>query len=125
MLAGLFINERPGKLNSHEYNLLKTRYMTIILTCRRCKGTGIIANEHFEICKALKSDEARRHFHVHAKTERLESDSDEALIAAECGESPTISCPRCNGDGTLEFDEEEWEIAIVPMEENEVEDDGA
>jgi hypothetical protein len=93
--------------------------MTIILTCKRCKGTGLVANEHFEICKALKSDEARRHFHVHAKTERLESDAEEALAAAECGESPTISCPQCNGEGILEFDDDDWEFTVVPGEETE------
>ncbi len=99
--------------------------MTIILTCRRCKGTGIVANEHFEICKALKTDAARRHFHVHAKTERLESDKDEALVAAECGESPTMGCPQCNGEGTLVFDEEGWEIAVIPREDIDMEDDGS
>jgi len=97
--------------------------MTIILTCRRCKGTGIIANEHFEICKALKSDEARRHFHVHAKAERLESDAEEALAAAECGESPTMSCPQCNGEGSLEFDDDDWDLTVVNEEENEPDDD--
>ena len=97
--------------------------MTIILTCRRCKGTGIIANEHFEICKALKSDEARRHFHVHAKAERLESDADEALGAAECGESPTIPCPQCNGEGILEFDDDEWEFTVIPGVDNEIDEE--
>jgi hypothetical protein len=97
--------------------------MTIILTCRRCRGTGIIANEHFEICKALKSDEARRHFHVHAKAERLESDAEEALAAAECGESPTMSCPQCNGEGSLEFDDDDWDLTVVNEEENEPDDD--
>jgi hypothetical protein len=112
-------------LNNHEYNLPKTRYMTIILTCKRCKGTGLVANEHFEICKALKSDEARRHFHVHAKAERLESDAEEALAAAECGESPTITCPQCNGEGSLEFDDDEWEFTVVPVEDDETDDEGA
>jgi len=74
----------------------------------------MIANEHFEICKALKSDEARRHFHVHAKAEMMESDADKALMSAECGESPVATCPQCNGEGTLEFDEDDWEIKVVP-----------
>jgi RecJ-like exonuclease len=99
--------------------------MTILLTCRRCKGTGFIANEHFEICKALKSDATRRHFHVHAKTERLESDKEEALVAAECGESPTMECPQCNGEGTLEFDEDRWDVTVLSREDNDLEDDGA
>jgi DnaJ-class molecular chaperone len=99
--------------------------MTIVLTCRRCKGTGLVANEHFEICKALKSDAARRHFHVHAKAERLESDKDEALGVAECGESPTMECPQCKGEGTLEFDEEGWDIAVHPGEDNDMEADVA
>jgi DnaJ-class molecular chaperone len=98
--------------------------MTIILTCKRCKGTGIIPNEHFEICKALKSEEARRHFHVHAKAEMLESDADEAMMAAECGESPTTTCPQCNGEGIIEFNDDEWEITVVPDEDNDVEDEG-
>ena len=98
--------------------------MTIILTCKRCNGTGHIANEYFQIWKALKSDEARRHFHVHAKVERLEADKDEALIVTGCGESPDIPCPRCNGEGTLEFDEEMWEITVVPREDNDLEDEG-
>jgi len=97
--------------------------MTIILTCKRCKGTGIVTNEHFQICKALKSDEVRRHFHVHAKAERLESDQDEALLAAECGESPTISCPQCNGEGALKFDEDAWEMTVVPTEDDNMEDE--
>lgn len=99
--------------------------MTIVLTCKRCNGTGTITNEHFQICKALKSDEARRHFHVHAKVERLESDKDDVMTVAECGESETITCPQCNGDGTLEFNEVEWEIMVVPMEDNEMQDDGS
>lgn len=97
--------------------------MTIRLTCRRCNGTGSITNEHFEICKALKSDETRRHFHVHAKTERLESDSDEALAVPECGESPLIACPQCDGEGVLEFDEDEWELSMVPAENDEMDDE--
>ena len=97
--------------------------MTIILTCKRCKGTGVIANEHFEICKALKSEEAKRHFHVHAKTEMMESDADTALMAAECGESPTVSCPQCDGEGILEFDEDEWKIKIVPDEDSDMGDE--
>jgi hypothetical protein len=99
--------------------------MTIILTCKRCKGTGVVANEHFEICKALKSDEARRHFHVHAKAEMMESDADEALMAAECGESPTATCPQCDGEGVLEFDEAGWEMKVVPDEDADADDEGS
>ncbi len=98
--------------------------MTILLTCKRCKGTGTIANERFRIYSALKSDEVKRHFQVHAKAERLESDGDEGPMMAECGESPEIECPQCNGEGVLEFDEEGWEITMVPPDDDDPGDKG-
>jgi hypothetical protein len=31
----------------------------------------------------------------------------------------TVPCPQCDGEGSLEFDEEEWELAVVPEEDEE------
>jgi hypothetical protein len=90
--------------------------MTLLLTCKRCKGTGVVPNEHFEICKALRSEETKRHFHVHAQTEELEAENDNAGWEAICGEPPTVSCPQCDGEGVLEFDEDEWDLLVVPDE---------
>jgi hypothetical protein len=87
--------------------------MTILLTCKLCKGTGVIPNERFEICRVIKSEEVKRHFRLHTETEEIEEEPDEAGIEVECGEPPTVRCPRCDGDGVLEFDEDEWELMVV------------
>ena len=93
--------------------------MTIILTCKRCKGTGVIPNEKFEICKTLKSEDTKRHFRLHTEAEEIEADQDGAATEAECGEPPTVSCPQCDGEGVLEFDEDEWDLLVVPEDEDE------
>jgi DnaJ-class molecular chaperone len=95
--------------------------MTIILTCKRCKGTGVVPNERFEICKSLKSEEAKRHFRLHTETEEIEDEPEDAGVEAECGEPPTVACPQCDGEGVLEFDENEWDLLVVPEEDQ---DDG-
>jgi hypothetical protein len=93
--------------------------MTIRLTCRQCKGTGTIPNEDYEICRSVRSAEIRRHFHVHAKAEELESDGDNSMDTAECGQSRTVPCPQCNGEGILEFDEESWDLTVTGSEDTE------
>ncbi len=89
--------------------------MTILLTCKRCKGTGVVPNERFEICKSLKSEETKRHFRLHTETEEIEEEQDDDTgVEAECGEPPTVTCPQCDGEGVLEFDEDEWDLVVVP-----------
>jgi len=91
--------------------------MTIILTCKRCKGTGVIPNERFEICKSLKSEETKRHFRLHTEAEEIEDEQEDAGFEAECGEPPTVTCPQCDGEGVLEFDENEWDLMVVPEDD--------
>ena len=90
--------------------------MTILLTCRICKGTGEIPNEHYRICKALESQETRRYFHM--KTEDIEPD-DQLLESDGCKEVPEkVECPVCNGAGQIEFDEDEWQLRIIADDED-------
>jgi DnaJ-class molecular chaperone len=90
--------------------------MTILLTCRRCKGTGQVPNEQYLVCQALESHETRRYFHM--KTEDTVSD-DELPESDGCKEVPeTVECPVCNGAGQIEFDEEEWQLRIIADEED-------
>jgi hypothetical protein len=91
--------------------------MTIILTCKRCKGAGTVPNERFEICKSLKSAETKRHFRLHTETEEIEDEPQDGGGEAECGEPPTVACPLCDGEGVLEFDENEWDLLVVPEED--------
>ncbi|MDD1720251.1 MAG: hypothetical protein LUQ25_09345 [Methanoregulaceae archaeon] len=81
----------------------------ILLTCRRCKGTGEIPNEQYEICMALRSDEAKRYFRMHMNHE----DKDGNDIPDGCEMVQSVPCPDCDGAGRLSFDEEEWELRVV------------
>jgi DnaJ-class molecular chaperone len=68
----------------------------IILTCRRCKGSGSIKNDQFRICQELKSHE-------------IKNDG--------CNGVPErIECPDCDGAGVLSFDEDEWDLQIIDEE---------
>ncbi len=87
--------------------------MTITLTCKRCKGTGTIPNEHFEICRALNSEAVKRHFRIHAQAEDLENGEVDDSAEAVCNESPTLPCPQCDGEGVLEFDEDKWDLLVT------------
>jgi DnaJ-class molecular chaperone len=89
--------------------------MTILLTCRRCKGTGEIPNEQYRICQALESHETRRYFHI--KTEDT-VEEDQLPESDGCKEVPEmVECPVCNGVGQIEFDEEEWQLRIISDED--------
>ena len=87
----------------------------IRLTCRLCKGTGTIPNIAYEMCRT-NSPGARRHFYY-----------DYYEVPDEVGEGSngcavhekTVPCPRCDGNGSLEFDEEEWELSVIPEEDEE------
>ncbi len=88
----------------------------IRLTCRRCKGTGTIPNPVFEACRTVQSPEAKRHFYYD-----FDDVPDEANDRPDgCAvHEKTMPCPQCLGHGVLEFDEEEWELAVMPDEEEE------
>ena len=98
--------------------MYKRFQMTIILTCKRCKGTGVVLNERFEICKSLKSEDAKRHFRLHTENEEIEDEQEDAGVEAECGEPPTVTCPQCEGEGVLEFDEDEWDLTVLPADDD-------
>ncbi len=90
--------------------------MTILLTCRLCKGTGEIPNEQYRICQALESHETRRYFHM--KTEDTVADED-ILESDGCNGVPeTVECPVCDGAGQIEFDEDEWQLRIIADDED-------
>jgi RecJ-like exonuclease len=88
----------------------------IRLTCRRCKGTGEIPNVAYEACRTMQSEEAKRYFYMdqeHGTPE--EADRSDGCAVHE----KTVPCPQCDGHGFLEFDEEEWELSVVPEEDEE------
>ncbi|MDH7510911.1 MAG: hypothetical protein QHH04_07710 [Methanolinea sp.] len=90
--------------------------MTILLRCRLCKGTGEIPNEQFRICRELKSHDIKKYFHMPTEDE---VPSDDAVPPDACNGIPErVQCPVCEGAGTIEFDEEEWELRIVANEES-------
>ncbi len=89
----------------------------IVLKCRRCKGTGLIPNEQFQICQALPSHETRRYFHI-PTGDQVGEDEDRQQDA--CRNVPeSIECPVCEGAGTIVFDEDDWELRIVGDDETE------
>jgi len=86
----------------------------IRLTCRRCKGTGTIPNVAYEACRTMQSHDAKRYFYMNQEHETSEeSDRPNGCAIHE----KTVTCPQCEGTGVLEFDEEEWELSVVPEEE--------
>lgn len=88
----------------------------IRLTCRRCKGTGTIPNVAYEVCRTMQSHEAKRYFYI----DQDESPSENNTKPDGCAvHEKTVTCPQCDGGGSLEFDEEEWELAVVPEEDEE------
>jgi len=45
--------------------------------------------------------------------------SDDAVTPDACNGIPEkVQCPVCEGAGTVEFDEDEWELRIVADEES-------
>ena len=87
--------------------------MTIVLTCRRCKGTGTVPNPKYEMCRTLKTKELQRYFRMSTPDEPEETDN---MIRSECGEPKEDTCPVCEGDGVLEFDEKEWDLCVTGTE---------
>ena len=93
--------------------------MTILLTCRRCKGTGVVPNDQYRICQELKSHDIKKYFHM--PTEDMVSDDDLAEQNGCNTVTETIACPVCDGAGSLAFDDDEWDIQIIADEEDVVE----
>jgi DnaJ-class molecular chaperone len=48
--------------------------VTIVLTCRRCKGTGVVKNPKYEMCGSLKTKELQRYFRMSTPDEAEETD---------------------------------------------------
>jgi RecJ-like exonuclease len=88
----------------------------IRLTCRRCKGTGTVPNIAYEVCRNMQSPEAKRHFYFDYDdvADEVSEGSDGCAVHEK-----TVPCPQCDGNGVLEFDEEEWELSVDPEEEEE------
>ncbi|MCQ8894121.1 MAG: hypothetical protein NQU46_05770 [Methanolinea sp.] len=90
--------------------------MTILLRCRLCKGTGEIPNEQYRICQALRSHDVKKYFHMPTEDE-VQTDTNVPQDACN-GIPEKVECPVCEGAGTVEFDEDEWELQIVADEED-------
>lgn len=88
----------------------------IVLTCRRCHGTGMVQNEQFQICEALPSDETRRYFHIPTEDQVGEEEDRQHDACRNVPEQ--VECPVCEGTGTIVFDEDDWEIRIVADEDS-------
>ena len=88
----------------------------IRLTCRRCKGTGTIPNVAYEVCRTMQSHEAKRYFYMNQEHNAEEAPEKGDGCAVH---EKTVTCPQCDGEGSFEFDEEEWELAVVPEEDEE------
>lgn len=86
--------------------------MVILLICRKCNGSGKVTNEDYQVCMNASSDAIRKYYHIH-----LHSDGENHSIPeneyADCQNIPqTMTCPVCDGDGILEFSEEDWQLKI-------------
>ena len=83
----------------------------IILRCRTCRGTGEIPNTQYKICQSLKYHDTKKYFHIMTG----DSQGDDELMEQDaCNNVPeTVTCPVCEGAGTIAFDEEEWDLQIV------------
>lgn len=88
--------------------------MTILLRCRNCNGTGEVPNEEHLLCSELKSHRVKQYFHIPTEEEIA---SDDVPPDACNGAPETIPCPVCEGNGTIEFDEDEWDLQIIADEE--------
>ena len=88
----------------------------IRLTCRLCRGTGTVPNPVYEACRTIRSPEARRHFYFDydGEPDQPEEGSDGCAV-----HDRKVSCPQCLGHGVVEFDEEEWELSVIPEEDEE------
>ena len=88
----------------------------IRLVCRRCKGAGKIPNIAYEMCRTMQSHEAKRYFYMNQ--EEAPPEEDDRSNGCTVHEK-TVPCPQCDGHGFLEFDEEAWELAVLPEEDGE------
>ncbi|MDI6720067.1 MAG: hypothetical protein QMD46_10705 [Methanomicrobiales archaeon] len=86
-----------------------------VLKCRRCGGSGLVPNDAYALCRLVKSEEARRYFGMTADAE----DPAAEWVRTQCGPEETVICGTCNGAGTIEFDDEDWELIVVPAEDGE------
>jgi hypothetical protein len=62
----------------------------------------------------MQSHDAKRYFYLNQEHEEENNLSDGCAVHEK-----TVACPRCDGNGVLEFDEEEWELSVVPEEQEE------
>ena len=88
----------------------------IRLTCRLCKGRGTVPNIAYEACRTMQSQEAKRYFYLNQEHDTSEENDRTNGCAVH---EKTVPCPQCDGNGILEFDEEEWEVSVVPEEDEE------
>ena len=88
----------------------------IRLTCRRCKGTGKIPNLAYEVCRTMQSHETKRYFYMDQEHKPGEANEKGDGCAVH---EKTVPCPQCDGTGILEFDEDEWELSVLPDEDEE------
>lgn len=88
----------------------------IILTCRQCHGTGLVPNEKYLICKDMKSQEARKYFGI---SDDEDCEPCNEWVRTGCGLEENVTCPACEGAGTLRYNDEDWELTVVPDDEEE------
>jgi hypothetical protein len=86
----------------------------IVLTCRRCRGSGEIPNLQYEICQKMTSPSARQHFCIPGTDDCHDA---EEWVRLGCAHEKTLPCPVCGGEGVLEFDEDEWDLSVQEGEE--------
>jgi hypothetical protein len=87
----------------------------IRLTCHRCRGSGEVPNEQYEICQSLKNEQVQRYFRM--KTGEEGEPEENVLQDGGCEMARTVGCPVCDGEGVLEFDEEDWDLRVIDDEE--------
>jgi hypothetical protein len=64
----------------------------------------------------MQSHDAKRYFYMNQEhTPGEENEKGDGCSVHE----KTAICPQCDGEGSLEFDEEEWELTVVPEEDEE------
>ncbi len=86
--------------------------MTILLTCRRCKGSGVVPNEQFRICQELKSQDIKKYFHM--PTEEMVSDDDLTEQNGCNTVTETMTCPVCAGR-VPRFRRRRMDSRLLPM----------
>jgi hypothetical protein len=74
----------------------------------------LVPNEKYLLCKTMKSQEARKYFGLSDDEEREPS---EEWIRTGCGLDENVTCPVCEGAGKLEYNDEDWELTVIPNED--------